>query len=172
MLNKHMQRFALRTVYMAFGALVAITANAEQGHEGHDIVYLNSALKAVRSGDGAGALAFLSQQGEENLCPTHKAQHFGLACRAHLATGDASAARSACARAIESHDVRGNWRHYNNLGIAEFQLGNTAAAVQALETAVLQSGTVATPRKNLAAVRGAGAGDAQVQQVAARLQAR
>lgn len=175
MLTDHAFRNFTHIILLAFAAAFGLPASAESANDSEDshaITYLNTALASARGGDGASALELLRQQDDGALCPRHRAEHFGVACRAHLAAGDPGAARAACAQAIELHNVRGNWRYYNNLGIAEYQLGNTAAAVKALETAVLQSRVVSTPRKNLEIVRSAVEHRTPKQQVASRLQLR
>ncbi len=133
-------------------ALLAGLLSPPGARGAEDVVYLNSALRALRGGDSAEALQILDSQSRVGNEGVAAARHHGLACRAWLAEGQPAKAREHCALAITLDSSRSRWRYYNNLGVAAYRLGDDAAASEAFKSAAILSGVVATPRQNLAIV--------------------
>ncbi len=116
-------------------ALAATTVHAQPADIDRQPAVVLAALDDAARGQGATS--------------TGEAADYGLACRAWLDLGKPERARSNCLSAIDANPTRSRWRDYNNLGVAEFRLGDLPAARNAFEQAALLAGMVYTPRKNL-----------------------
>jgi tetratricopeptide (TPR) repeat protein len=77
----------------------------------------------------------------------------GIRCEAHLALNEPEDARKACTAAIRTGERLHAWSYYNNLGVAELQLGNLAEAEKHLRRAAELDGWSWGPRQNLELLR-------------------
>ncbi|MFV8816859.1 hypothetical protein [Haliea sp. E17] len=135
------------TAVLAVGFHAPRVVAAEDGSG--DIVYLNSATRALRGGDAREALDILEHTTAAPEAGESMARHHGIACRAWLEEDRPEKARPHCEQAIANASARSRWRYFNNLGVAAFRLGDDAAAREAFNNAAILAGVVVTPRKNL-----------------------
>ncbi|MFT7288098.1 MAG: tetratricopeptide (TPR) repeat protein [Halieaceae bacterium] len=114
--------------------------------------FIKQADRALWRSEPARALEILRGGSTQELKNRYVAEILGLECRAYLQLDEPLEAREACLAAIAKQHNRGNWRYYNNLGVAELHLGNYQAAEQAF-TRAASLGWVSAPRKNLSLVK-------------------
>lgn len=114
---------------------------------------LRQAERALERSKPESALRLTAAQRERGTRASFAADLEGLECRAFLKMKDALAAKTACLAAISAEVGIEKWRHLNNLGVAELQLGNYEAAEAAFAQAARFSQGTHIARRNLSLVR-------------------
>ncbi|MEO0437475.1 MAG: hypothetical protein AAF098_11265 [Pseudomonadota bacterium] len=114
---------------------------------------LRQAERALERNQPESALRLAAAQRARGTRASFVSDLAGLECRAFLHMKDALAAKTACLEAISTEIGIEKWRHLNNLGVAELQLGNYEAAEAAFARAGRFSQGTRTARRNLAIVR-------------------
>jgi len=133
---------AVALVWLADGA------TASDVFQMYEPSFLRHAERALEYGEPARAIGILEKHLESFQKVQHRAEAFGLMCRAELAQDNATGARAACRRAIELRPTLRSWSNWNNLGVAELRLQNYDAALEAFEKATALSGWSPIPRRN------------------------
>ncbi|TGD76190.1 hypothetical protein E4634_01185 [Mangrovimicrobium sediminis] len=111
--------------------------------------YLREAQRHLRLGEPKAALDILAANATGIDSHAERVARHDIACRAWLEHGYAQHAQHHCVRSIEMASGRARWRAFNNLGVAEYRMGDVPAARAAFEQAAVLSGVVSTPHRNL-----------------------